>query len=69
MTTYNKRKPFKLHIAYLRNWESRAFQIATPRHIAFVASVCSLFGEMWCHDVAYITNSCTSFLALCRLGR
>ena len=31
--------PFKRHIAYLLNMESRAFKIATPRHIAFVASV------------------------------
>ena len=28
--------------AYLRNGESRAFQIATPRHIAFVTSAGSL---------------------------
>ena len=62
MTIYNKRKPFKQHIAYLRNREYRAFQIATPRHIAFVASVGSLFGEMCFHGVVYITDSCTSFV-------
>ena len=62
MMIYNKRKPFKWHIAYLGNEESRAFQIATPRHIAFVASVGSLFGEMCFHDVVYITDSCTSFV-------
>ena len=59
---FNKRKPFKRHIAYLRNEESRAFQIATPRHIAFVSSVGSLFGEMcFCDIVSMITDSCTSF--------
>ena len=61
MTIYNKRKPFKRHIAKLRNWESRAFQIAKHRRIAFVASVGSLFGKMCCHGVVYITVSCTSF--------
>ena len=45
MTIYNKRKAFKRHIVYLRNGKSRAFQIATPQHIAFVASVGSVFGE------------------------
>ena len=62
MTIYNKGKPFKRHIGKLRNWESRAFQIAKPRHIAFVASVGSPFGEICCHDVIYITDSCISFV-------
>ena len=48
----------------MRNWESRAFQIAKPRHIAFAASVGSLFGEMCCHDVVYFSDSCTSFVLL-----
>ena len=62
MAIYNKQKPFKRHIAYLQNGKSRAFQFATPRHVAFVATVGSLFVEMCFHDVVHITDSCISFV-------
>ena len=62
MTIYNKRKPFKRDIAYLRNWKSRAFQFTTPRLVAFAATVGSLFVEMCFHEVVYITESCISFV-------
>ena len=57
---------FKLHIAYvLLNCtlrEFRGLQIATSRHIALVALVGSVFGEICFRDVVYITDSCTSFV-------
>ena len=55
MTIYNKRKSFKRHIAYLRNWKSTAFNIAIPRHIAFVASVESLVGEKFVFMMLFIS--------------
>ena len=47
MTIYNKRKPLKMHITFLRDGKYREFQISTPRHIAFVASVVVFYDEIY----------------------
>ena len=57
-------KPFKRHIVNLRNGKSRAFQIATLQHIAFVASVGSLFGETMVCVISLIAALRSSSLCL-----